>query len=76
MAFDDAWPASVPSLPPKRPTPAELLLNAQEEFADLAATLAGFVAQLVDTGFTPEQARQIVTDTYSAGMRRTNQGES
>ena len=76
----DAWfplePVRRPKPPaghPAKPTPAELLLNAQQEFIALVDSLIGFVAQLTDAGFTPEQARQIVTITYTTSMHQLNQ---
>jgi len=37
------------------------LLAIQEQFADYVATLAGMETQLVNQGFTKEQARAIIT---------------
>lgn len=46
----------------------ELLLEAQESFADIAATLGGFAAQLEEQGFTPEQARVIATASFISAL--------
>jgi hypothetical protein len=47
--------------PPEEPDATEQLMTAMENFRKLADTLAGFKRQLVDQGFTDEQAAEIVT---------------